>query len=40
MDENTPKKKDLKELIIVVFILICAVLIIFDIGNNLLHEIN
>ncbi len=34
MDKNTTKKKDLKENIIVLFILICTILIVFDVGSN------
>ncbi|GGP63899.1 hypothetical protein GCM10009347_32250 [Shewanella algicola] len=40
MDKNIPKKKDLKEIVIVAFILLCTVLVIIDVGNNLEREIN
>jgi len=40
MVKNTPRKKGLKEPLIIAFILICSMLILIDFGNNLVHEIN
>ena len=40
MAKRAPRKKNVKEMIIIAFVVICSVLILVGIGNNLVHEIN